>query len=191
VTNDNAANDGIQPGAGAQEPQPAEAPQVAAAPQPPEETIEQLRAERDRLHDRMLRAHAELENYRKRAQREMVDERKYANLPVLRDLLPVLDNVRRAIDSANQAPDSAALLEGIELVAQQLEGVLARHHCVPIDAMHEPFDPHRHEAILQRPSGEHPPNTVLMVAQTGFQLHDRVVRPSQVIVSAATPAESG
>ena len=73
------------------------------------------------------------------------------------------------------------------MVAQQFEGVLERHHCLRIEALNEPFDPHRHEAVSQQPSNEYAANTVLMVTQTGYQLHDRVVRPSQVIVSAEAP----
>jgi molecular chaperone GrpE len=145
--------------------------------------IAALRAELDQVKDHALRCQAELENYRKRVQRQTEDERRYANLPLLRDLLPVLDNVHRAIEAAEKSPDLGALLEGFRLVAGQLAGVLARHHCVPIQSLHQPFDPHRHEAIAQQPSKEFPANTVLMVTQGGFQLHDRVVRPSQVIVS--------
>jgi molecular chaperone GrpE len=69
-----------------------------------------------------------------------------------------------------------------------LERVLEQHHCTRIKALHEPFDPHKHQAISQQPSAEYPPNTVLLVAQEGFQFHDRVIRPSQVIVSTAAPA---
>ena len=101
----------------------------------------------------------------------------------MRDLLPVLDNVERAIAAAEKSQDLAVLLEGMKLVARQFEDVLARHHCQRIGALHLPFDPHLHHAISQQPSSEYPPNTVLIVAQPGFQLYDRVVRPSQVIVS--------
>jgi molecular chaperone GrpE len=155
--------------------------EAAAAKQPDDPPA--LRAEIEQAKDRELRAHAELENYRKRAHRQIEEERRYADLPLMKELLPVLDNVHRAIDAAQKTPDVASLLQGFRLVAEQLEGALARHHCVPIAALHEPFDPHRHQAIAQQPSAEHPPNTVLLVTQAGFQLHDRVVRPSQVIVS--------
>ena len=104
---------------------------------------------------------------------------------LLRDLLPVVDNVDRAIEAAGKNADAAALLEGFKMVHKQLGDALARHHCRPIDALHEPFDPHKHHAVMQQPSADHPPNTVLMVTQSGYELHDRVVRPSQVIVSKA------
>ena len=83
----------------------------------------------------------------------------------------------------------ASLRDGFQLVKEQLKTVLAQHHCTEIEALHQPFDPHQHEAILQQPSAEHPPGTVLDVVQVGYQLHDRVVRPSQVIVAAAAAPE--
>lgn len=145
--------------------------------------LEQLRADLEAAKDRVLRSQAELENYRKRAAREIDENRRYAELPLMRDLLPVMDNVERAVAAAEQTQDVAVLLDGIKLVARQFEEVFDRHHCKRIGALHLPFDPHLHHAIAQQPSSEFPPNTVLIVAQPGFQLHDRVVRPSQVVVS--------
>jgi molecular chaperone GrpE len=166
------------------------AAEPSAAPPPvPLETTEKLRAELDQAQDRILRLQAELENFRKRSARELHDQLRYANIGLLRDLLPVLDNARRAIEAAEKGADDAALLNGFQLLAQQLEGVLARHHCEKIDALHAPFDPHSHEAIFQQPSADHPPQTVILVNQEGYRLHDRVVRPSQVIVSSA-PVQS-
>jgi molecular chaperone GrpE len=135
------------------------------------------------LQDRLLRTQAELDNFRKRSRRELEDERRYAELPLLRDLLPVVDNVSRAIEAAQKNADATSLLEGFRMVSQQLSSVLERHHCKPIKALHEQFDPHLHEAIMQQPSNEVPENSVLMVTQEGYQVHGRVIRPSQVIVS--------
>jgi molecular chaperone GrpE len=143
-----------------------------------------LRSEMAEAKDRLLRAQAELENYRRRAQREIQDTLRYAELPLLRDLLPVVDNIARAIQAAEKSPDGSGLLEGIKLVAQQLDGVLNSHDCKRIAALDQPFDPNLHQAILQQPNAEKPANTVLQVVQDGFTLHDRVVRPSQVIVSS-------
>ena len=150
--------------------------------------LAELRGELEEVKDRSLRAQAELENYRKRVARQMEDERRYASVPLLTDLLPVWDNTARAIEAAERTPDVAKLLEGFKMVAGQLERVLATHHCQRINALHQPFDPHRHQAISQQPSAQFPPNTVLLVAQEGFLFHDRVIRPSQVIVSSAPPA---
>ncbi len=137
------------------------------------------------MRDRALRCQAELENYRRRVAREMEQERRYAAMPLLRDLLPVWDNVHRAIEAAERAGGDQGFIEGFRLVLSQLEEVLRRHDCVRIEALHQPFDPNLHEAITQQPSEEHPSNTVIGETQTGFQLHDRVVRPSQVIVSTS------
>ena len=151
--------------------------------------LDQLRADLEGAKDRVLRSQAELENYRKRAAREIEDHRRYANLPLLRDLLPVLDNIERAVSAADKTHDTASLLEGIKMVLQQLENVLSRYHCQRIAALHQPFDPHLHEAISQQPSDEFPSQTVLLVVQPGYQLFDRVVRPSQVIISTTNNPE--
>jgi molecular chaperone GrpE len=176
------AADGAQP----QATEPAAKPQAAdycAKPETAQDPQQKLRAELAAAKDGELRAHAELDNVRKRAARELTERLRYANLSLLRDLLPVLDNVDRAIEAGEKSVDAAALLEGFKMVNQQLAEVLNRHHCTRIEALHTPFDPNLHHAIMQQPSEEHPANTVLMVTQNGYQLHDRVVRPSQVIVS--------
>ena len=163
---------------------------AAAADQTEDNLLEQLRTDLEAAKDRVLRGQAELENYRKRAAREIEENRRYAEMPLIQDLLPVLDNVERAIGAAEKAQDVAVLLEGIKLVVRQFEEILARHHCQRIGALHLPFDPHLHHAISQQPTNDFPPNTVVIVAQSGFQLYDRVVRPSQVIVSRLPDAEA-
>jgi molecular chaperone GrpE len=148
-----------------------------------DQEMEMVRTELSEARDKMLRAQAELDNYRKRARRELEDERRYSEIDLIRDLLPVLDNISRAVDAAEKKADAASLLEGIKLVRQQLGSLLERHHCKTIDAEGKPFDPAHHEAVMQQPAADKPENTVTMVVQTGYQLHDRVVRPAQVIVS--------
>ena len=152
----------------------------------PTDVEAELAAEKDRV----LRLQAEMENLRSRTAREINDERRYAPLSIVRDLLPVVDNIDRAIEAANQqvevakpTTESAKMLEGIQLVRQQLMTVLAQHHCQPIEAVGQPFDPQIHEAIMQQSSDEQPANHVLLQTQAGYQLHDRVVRASQVIIS--------
>ena len=146
-----------------------------------------LAAELAAANDRTLRLQAEMQNLRNRTSREIADERRYASMPVLRDLLPVLDNIDRAIEAAEKAGESENLLAGFRLVKQQLEAILSRHQCQPIKPEGEPFDPHFHEAILHQPSAEVPADHVVMVTQTGYKLHDRVARPAQVIVSSGPP----
>ena len=143
------------------------------------------KSELEKAQDRVLRLQAELENLRRRSARELNEHSKYASLPLVRDLLPVVDNIDRAIEAAKNSQSAEGLLEGFGLVAQQVKSVLGQHHCTEIDASERPFDPNLHEAILQQPSTEHPPGTVIQVAQVGYQLHDRVIRPSQVIVSTS------
>ena len=138
--------------------------------------------------DRILRLQAEQENLRRRMGRQIEDERRYASMSLLRELLSVMDNMDRAIDAAERSHDSNSLLDGIKLVGQQLSTVLSQHQCKPIEAIHQVFDPNLHEAILQQPSGEYPEGTVIQVSQVGYLLHDRVVRPSQVVV-ATRPAD--
>ena len=139
--------------------------------------------------DRVLRLQAEMENLRSRTAREILNERRYAPLPLIRDLLPAIDNMNRAIEAAApQNEESARMLEGFELVRQLLVGILKQHQCTEIEALGEPFDPEVHEAVLQQPSEETPLDHIMQVAEVGYQLHDRVVRPAKVIVSSG-PAE--
>ncbi len=147
-----------------------------------------LQAELEEAQNRALRSSAELENFRRRSNRQMAEERRYANLDLLRELLPIWDNMGRAADAAQKAGEAGLLLEGFQMVRTQLETVLERFHCLKIEAAGQPFDPNLHEAISQMPSADHPAGTVLHVTQVGFTLHDRVVRPSQVVVSTAPPA---
>jgi molecular chaperone GrpE len=149
---------------------------------------DQLAGELAAANDRALRLQAEMQNLRNRTSREIADERRYAALPILRDLLPVIDNIDRAIEAAEKAGEAENLLEGFRLVRQQLMSTLTRHSCEPIPAEGQPFDPNYHEAILQQPSPEVPAGHVMMVTQSGYKLHDRVVRPAQVIVSSGPPA---
>ncbi len=150
--------------------------------------IASLQAERDDFRERWLRSQAELENYRKRAQKELDSERQYRSLPVVRDVLPALDSLRRALEMATKTKDADQLTKGVQMVVQQFEEALGRHAVVPIVAVGQPFDPNLHEAIQQAPSKDHPPMTVLMDVEKGYQMYDRVVRPTKVIVSVA-PAE--
>jgi molecular chaperone GrpE len=163
---------------------PAASAEKAATAQPDDE-MAKLRAELEAAKDRELRCRAEMENVRKRAERETEQRLRYANLAIIDELLPALDNVRRAIEAADKNADAAALLDGFKLVEQQLIDTLARHGCKKIEALGAAFDPNVHHAVMQQPSAEHPENTVLAVVQDGYQLHDRVVRPSRVIVSKA------
>jgi len=153
-----------------------------------EQKVADLEQQVREANERALRSHAELENYRKRAQRELSEERRYAVVPLVRDLLAVVDNLERAIEAAQQSSDNSGLLDGVKMVASQLEGILKQHQCVRIETVGTPFDPNQHQAIAQEPSDQYPAGTVTRAAQAGYKLHDRVIRPAQVFVSTGPPA---
>lgn len=156
-------------------------------PPPTPEEVELLRQraeERDKYLDLLQRTQADFENYQKRNRRELELERKYALAPLARDLLPVVDNLDRALALANE---DTSLTQGVRMVRKQLLDILRRHHIEPIEAQGKPFDPNQHEAMMEEPSAEHPPGTVLRVLEPGFVYHDRVLRPAKVVVAKAPP----
>jgi molecular chaperone GrpE len=151
------------------------------------EMIEDLKkkaAERDQYLDLAQRTRAEFENFQKRNRSDRDLERKYAYYPLVRDLLPVLDNLDRALAASQQAGEAGALAKGVAMVQSQFLDLLKRNSVVRIEAQDKPFNPNEHEAVMQKPSADCEPNTVLQVLENGFMLHDRVVRPAKVIVSA-------
>ena len=148
------------------------------------ETMERLKE----AHDRMLRAAADLENYKKRAQREKEELQKFGNEKLLRDLLPVLDNLDRALAAV---PPGDPLATGVNLVRTTFEQVLARHGVKGFSAMGQPFDPALHEALMQVPTAEQPPGTVVVEHARGFTLNDRLVRPALVGVAVAPAPDAG
>lgn len=161
-------------------------PEEEAAVQPEEAAAESTPSLEDQVRDaedRALRAHAELENFRKRSRREYEDAQRYREIDLLRDLLPVLDNVHRAIEAAEKTADVESLKAGFRMTAQQIEKLLDAHGCRTIETVGEAFDPAVHDAILQQAVADVAPGTVVGVASRGYRLHDRVVRPAQVIVA--------
>lgn len=158
---------------------------TASGSEPAEALLQKLQAERDTYYQNWLRAQADQENYRKRVQKEIEQERQYALLPLVRDLLPALDNLDRALQAAGQSNDLAKLVQGVEMVTKQFEALLAKNHIVRIEAVGKPFDPNLHQAMQQIPTADQPPMTVLQEYERGYTLHDRVVRPSTVVVASA------
>jgi len=152
--------------------------------------LEAVRGERDANREQWLRTEAELDNFRKRMRKEADDLRRYQALALARDLLPALDNLDRAITATEGSGDVESLLQGIRMVAQQFREVFARHSIEPIAAKDQPFDPNLHEAVQQIPSADHPPMTVLEELEPGYKLHDRVIRPSKVLVSSVPPSHA-
>jgi molecular chaperone GrpE len=152
---------------------------------------EKSRETMDRLkeaHERMLRAAADLENYKKRAQREKEELQKFGNEKLLKDLLPVLDNLDRALAAA---PANDPLANGVNLVRTTFEQVLGRYGVKGFSGMGKPFDPAQHEALLQVPTADQPAGTVVVEHARGFTLNDRLIRPALVGVAVAPPATAG
>ena len=135
--------------------------------------------QRDEYLDLAQRTRADFENYQKRMQRDLAEERRYAQAPLAADLLPALDNLERATAAAKQAGEKGPLVQGVAMVQTQLLDVLRRHGITRIEAQGKPFDPNLHQAVMQQPSKEHPPMTVLQVLEQGYMIHDRVLRPAR------------
>jgi len=133
--------------------------------------------------DGQLRALAETENMRRRSQREREDAAKYAAVNLVRDLLSVADNLRRALDAAPDGEVVKALVEGISMVERELAGVLEKHHVKPVAGVGEPFDHNVHQAVVEMPTADIEPGNVAQVLQTGYTLHDRLLRPAMVAVA--------
>jgi molecular chaperone GrpE len=142
-----------------------------------------LEIELQQANDRVLRTYAELDNSRKRVHREIEDTRKYATIDLVRDMLGVWDNMNRALEAVETNHNPEAFVEGVRMVREQFTQILARHHCTRIEAVGLTFDPNVHESIAQMPSDNVPMNSVMYESQIGFKLHDRVVRPTQVVLS--------
>jgi molecular chaperone GrpE len=147
--------------------------------------ISDAEQKRDEYLDLLQRTRADFENYQKRALREMIQERKYAHADLAHDLLAALDNLDRATNASKQGGDQSPLAQGVTLVQTQLLDILRRHGITRIEAQGKPFDPNQHQAVMQQPAPDVPPNSVVQVLEQGFMIHDRVLRPAKVIVSTA------
>ncbi len=156
----------------------------------PEAPLGAVAQEHGRLFERLQRVTAELENYRKRVDREREQWRQYALENFLKDLLATIDSLERAIQAARQSGDLEGLLAGLELIDRELHQTLERHGVQPIEALGQTFDPFAHEAVETEPAGEQAPGTVTAVLQRGYRLHDRVLRPSGVRVAQGGEPES-
>ena len=140
-------------------------------------------AERDANQEKYLRSLADFDTYRRRVMKEREDDRKFAPLGLIKDLLPNLDNLRRAVGAAKTANSIEDLSQGVDMVLKQVDETLAKHGASPISSVGQLFDPNQHEAVAQAPSPDVPPLTVLQEFERGYMLHDRVIRPSKVVVS--------
>lgn len=178
----------------AQDEAPGMAEEAAAYGEDPlaiaEARIAELEAERDAMRDRLMRALADAENSRKRAEKDRRDGLMYGGAKLSRDMLPVYDNLSRALDAATEETRQAAsgLVEGVELTLRELSNILEKHGVERICP--EPgdmFDPHLHQAMFEAPVPTYKAGQVIQVMAVGFRLHEQLLRPAQVGVSS-TPA---
>ena len=167
------------------------APEAASAPEA--DPIAVLEAEKADLKDKLLRLMADMENLRRRTEREITDARTYAVANFARDMLNVADNVRRAIESVPEEASRTAegafkgLIEGIDLTERDLLKNLERHGVKKLDPQGQKFDPNLHQAMFEIPNAEVPNGTVLQVVQSGYVIGERVLRPALVGVSKGGP----
>jgi len=154
-----------------------------------QEQIEALAAERDEYRDKFMRALADAENSRKRADRDRREAEQYGSTRLARDLLPVFDNLNRALAAVTDEQRShyAALIEGVDLTLRELTNVMTRHGVKPISpAAGDTFDPQLHQAMFEAPLPGTKAGQIIQVMTEGFLLHDRLLRPAQVGVSSNT-----
>lgn len=142
------------------------------------------------LENALLRAKADYQNFQRRAAIERSGVVRYASAEVMKSMLSVMDDFERSLEAAESSNDLKALVDGIRLIYDNLLQALRVHGLESIEALHQPFDPKVHEALLQQPSAEHPPGTVVEQIAKGYRLRDRVLRPARVIVSKGVEAES-
>ena len=135
-------------------------------------------------HDRWMRSMAELENFKKRSAQERRKLLKYNNENLLKDLLPIVDNIERALEAADKACEEGPFIDGVRMIARMLCEALDRYATKPIEALGEKFDPNVHEAIAVLPTHDKERDTIIEQLEKGYTYHDRLLRPSKVVVSA-------
>ncbi len=150
------------------------------------ETLTEAQEAMAELNERIVRLTADFDNFRKRAQREKDEARQFANQGLLEKLLPVLDNFEMALTAVKDADPSVR--DGVQMILDQLLGVLKESGVEPVDAMGQPFDPNLHEALSQEETTEVEEGTVVQQVQRGYKLNDRLVRPARVVVAKAPGA---
>lgn len=175
---------------------PGETPDIdtLATETPEVDPIEALQAENAELKDRVLRTVAEMENLRKRTERDVADTRSYAIAGFARDMLAATDALSRALlvvpAETRETADGTlkSLIEGIELAERETQRLLAKHGIKQIEAAGQKFDPHKHQAMFEVPNPNVPEGTVVQVVQEGFAIGERVLRPAMVGVARGGPA---
>ena len=159
-----------------------------AAGDPLKETqveLETAKQEAKETYDRFLRVSAEFENYKKRSAREMDDFRKFANQSLIKEMLAVVDNLERALNSSNgNNSNDKCMADGVNLTLKDILKVFEKFNVKPIESIGQIFDPNFHQAMMQEETDDYPENTVITELQKGYMIHDRLLRPSMVVVAA-------
>ena len=154
--------------------------------------LETAKQEAKEAYDRFLRVSAEFENYKKRSAREMDDFRKYANQSLIKEMLAVVDNLERALNSSNgNSSIDKCMADGVNLTLKEILKVFEKFNVKPIESIGQPFDPTFHQAMMQEETDDYPENTVITELQKGYMIHDRLLRPSMVVVAAAKAKTEG
>ncbi len=147
--------------------------------------LETAKQEAKETYDRFLRVSAEFENYKKRSAREMDDFRKYANQSLVKEMLAVVDNLERALNSSNgNSSNDKCMADGVNLTLKEILKVFEKFNVKPIESIGQPFDPNFHQAMMQEETEDYSENTVITELQKGYLIHDRLLRPSMVVVAA-------
>lgn len=144
----------------------------------------QLRAQVDELQNKLLRAQADFDNFRRRARQEKEEFAKYASQKLLEQLIPVFDNFERAVSASKENQDLDSLAKGIDMIYRQMSQVLEQEGVKPIEAVGQPFNPEFHQAVMQVESEEHEEGIIVEELQKGYMLKEKVIRPSMVKVSS-------
>ncbi|MGQ9688613.1 MAG: nucleotide exchange factor GrpE [Desulfobaccales bacterium] len=173
------------------EPTPVPAAELPSDPEELKNLLIQKTQEAEENYDRLLRLAAEVENLKKRQEREIAEIRQFANENLLKELIPVLDNLERALEHGRQSEAPEALLEGLELVNQDFLKVLNRFGVQPIDSLGKRFDPAFHHAVMEKEVPEAADQTVLKELQKGYLLKNRLLRPAMVVVARNTTGSPG
>ena len=148
--------------------------------------LETAKQEVKEEYDRFLRVSAEFENYKKRSAREMDDFRKFANQSLIKEMLAVVDNLERALNSSNgNNSNDKCMADGVNLTLKDILKVFEKFNVKPIESIGQIFDPNFHQAMMQEETDDYPENTVITELQKGYMIHDRLLRPSMVVVAAA------
>ncbi|HLR64512.1 MAG TPA: nucleotide exchange factor GrpE [Pseudogracilibacillus sp.] len=147
-----------------------------------EEAYNALKTEKDKLYEQLLRIQAEYENYKRRTDKERIAERKYKAESLATELLPVLDNFERALQT-EVTEENQSFKDGVAMVYNQLTQALEAEGVTQIEALHQPFDPNLHHAVMQDSDDQYDENIVLDELQKGYQLKDKVIRPTMVKVN--------